>query len=611
MPIEIDFQPVGRRVAVEPDITILDAAREAGVGLSAVCGGIGQCGDCRVHLAPDAPVSALNKVEERLLSPEELEAGIRLACQVRVLDSMRVDIPPESLTALQRTQVEGKEHAIEPDPFVTACEIELPPATIEDPRGDYERLNAALDSCTITNTLSASPKMLADIPAKIRDNKWKVKAVLRDGEIIAVNAPGTPLLGMAVDVGTTKIAAYLIDLETSETLASKACMNPQIAYGEDIMSRISYTMENPEGLPILHKAVVDTLNETAVELCDMACKNGGQEGFYHPSSIVEAVMVGNTVMHHLLAELPVVQLGQAPYVSVVSKPLDIRAVEMGLKLAPGAYVHLLPNIAGFVGGDHTSMLLAVKPYNKKGAIMCVDIGTNTEITFCVDGKMYACSTASGPAFEGARIKDGMRAADGAIERVSVLDDQLVYQTIGGGPAVGICGSGILDSIACLKRTGILDSRGGMSKDNPLVIRGDSGPPFVLLAGAEDTQHGRDITISRKDVSEIQLAKGAIRTGMEILLGKAGKTVEDIDEIIIAGAFGSYIDVESAVDIGLMPDIPRKNFKQVGNAAGMGAKRALISVKERDEAARIGQTVEYVELTGRPDFQKLFVKSMLF
>lgn len=608
MLIEIDFQPVGRHVQVEAGTTILAAAQEAGVGLSAVCGGGGSCGTCLVRLNADAPVSPPNAIEHSELDQEDLAAGLRLACQVELRGATRVDVPPESLTAPQRTQVEGEEQLVELAASVVAYDLTLTPATQTDLRADWERLGDALVSAGANRPERRALGVLARLPKTLRKNDWGVRVGLRGNEVVSVAAPRTPLLGLAVDIGTTKVAGYLVDLESGNTLAMRGLMNPQIAYGEDVMARIAYTLNHSDGLQVLHDAIVDTLNALARDLCVEAAESAPHRPL-DPSQIVEAVIVGNTAMHHLFLGLPVKQLGLAPYVAAISSPMDVTAGEIGLALAPGANVHLLPNIAGFVGADHVSMLLATGALlPRQGVIIRLDIGTNTEITLATPDRFIACSTASGPAFEGAHIRDGMRAAAGAIERVRITDGRVEYQTIGNEPPVGMCGSGILDAIAQLKLVGALKRRGAMDNGHPLVRRGENGPE-VLLAPASVTRHSRDIVLSRKDVSEIQLSKGAMRAGIEILLEQVALTADDIDEFIIAGAFGTYIDVASAVTIGMFPPLPVERFRQVGNAAGIGAKMALLSSEQRARAAALATMVEYLELTNYPQFTNEFAKAM--
>jgi uncharacterized 2Fe-2S/4Fe-4S cluster protein (DUF4445 family) len=548
MNVGVDFQPIGKRAEIESGTTVLEAAREAGVGISAICGGLGSCNACRVHLEDQEEVSEPNEVETGALGPDDLAAGFRLACQTEIYGPVRVDVPPESMTAPQRTQVEGEEIDFEFDPPVDILEL------------------------TLSN-------------------------------------PGVPLLGMAVDIGTTKIAGYLVDMASGETLAMKGIMNPQIAYGEDVMARITHCLRHEEGREVLQRAVVDAINGLAQDLCAAARAHGDEDQDpYAPSQIVASVMVGNTAMHHLLLGLPVEQLGLSPYVAAVSSPLDVRADELGLAFSPGATIHLLANIAGFVGADHLSMLLATNTHRKSGVVVSLDIGTNTEITLAAKGRMIACSTASGPAFEGAHIRDGMRAADGAIERIQIIDDKLVFQTVGHTAPVGICGSGILDAIAQLRLCGAMNEKGGLDEEHPLIRMGEELPE-ALIVDAKETGHGHDIALSRRDINEIQLAKGAIRAGIELLFEEAGVKAEDVDEFIIAGAFGTYISVESALVIGMFPDIPLDRFRQVGNAAGIGAKQALLSKTRRTEAAGIGERVEYLELTVSPRFQEEFLKGM--
>jgi uncharacterized 2Fe-2S/4Fe-4S cluster protein (DUF4445 family) len=450
---------------------------------------------------------------------------------------------------------------------------------------------------------------MKQIPGILRSNQWNIRVGLRGNELVSVTAPGTPLLGMAVDIGTTKVAGYLVDMGSGETLAMKGIMNPQIAYGEDVMARITHCLRHEDGREVLQRSIVDALNALARDLCVATAGNGEADRVvYEPSQIVESVMVGNTAMHHLLLGLPVEQLGLSPYVAAVSSPLDVKGDELSLAFSPGATVHLLANIAGFVGSDHLSMLLATDTYRKNGVVVSLDIGTNTEITLAANGRMIACSTASGPAFEGAHIRDGMRAAEGAIERVQISDGEIAFQTIGHTDPVGICGSGILDAIAQLRLCGAVDEKGGLDERHPLVRRGEKLLE-ALLADAAKTGHGHDIVLSRADINEIQLAKGAMRAGIELLFDAAGVTATDVDEFIIAGAFGTYISVEAAVTIGMFPDIPRDRFRQVGNAAGIGAKQALLSKTQRAEAAGIGDQVEYLELTVSERFQEECMKAM--
>jgi uncharacterized 2Fe-2S/4Fe-4S cluster protein (DUF4445 family) len=431
----------------------------------------------------------------------------------------------------------------------------------------------------------------------------------------SLTRPAAALLGLAVDVGTTKVAAYLLDLAGGQTLAKTGAMNPQIAFGEDVVSRIAYANANPDGGHTLQERLVATLNQMVTEMCLQA----SQEGFpASPEQVVEAVIVGNTAMHHIFAGLAVTQLGASPYVAAVTEALDIPAQAVGLKLAPGAYVHLPPNIAGYVGADHVAMLMAALIDPLTGApppqrtVVALDIGTNTEITLAHNGKMVSCSCASGPAFEGAHIHDGMRAAPGAVERVQISDGEVRIHTIGEQPPVGICGSGILDTVAQMLLAEVIDFRGVLRQGHPAVRRTDGRLEFIL-SPAETSGHGRDVLVNRKDVNEIQLAKGAIRTGINILLQEVGLDGQEtaIDDFIVAGAFGTYISIESAVQIGMFPRIPLERYRQIGNAAGAGARQMLVSGERRKLASKIVSQIEYVELSTHPDFMHVFSQALYF
>jgi uncharacterized 2Fe-2S/4Fe-4S cluster protein (DUF4445 family) len=417
--------------------------------------------------------------------------------------------------------------------------------------------------------------------------------------VIAILAPKRRQLGLAIDLGTTKVAGYLVDLSDGRTLAARGIMNPQISYGEDIISRIATVVHSPDDAAVLQKLAVEGINE----LCANLCTEAGAE----PEEILEAVVVGNTAMHHLFLRLPVKQLAVSPFVPAVSRALEVRAGELGLNIAPGAYVHLLPNIAGFVGADHVSMLLATDAWQAKETTVALDIGTNTEVSLVYKGKIATTSCASGPAFEGGHIKYGMRAATGAIERLRIDGDRIQYQTIDGAPPVGICGSGILDALAQLYLAKIVEEGGRIIGNRPRV-RPYKGQREFILVSKEERNGKPAITITQHDVRELQLAKAAIRTGIQVLLETAGCAEDDIRQVIIAGAFGTYIDVASAVAIGMLPSLPLKRFRQVGNAAGMGAKLALISLKSRAKAEAIASRVSYIELGSAPKFEQVFVQA---
>jgi len=594
----IDFQPIGRRIKVVAGTNLLEAAREAGVQLSSLCGGAGLCESCIVRIA-SGKTSPPTSLEQDILDAESLAAGFRQACQVRAEGDLKIDIPPQSLSTSQRLQLEGRSLDIDLDPLIMSLEITLDPANLQDLGSDSARLREALLEHKIPDaTLRIS--VLRELSNRLREHEWSVKLALRDSDLVAVLPTGSQLLGLAVDIGTTKLALYLLDLASGSVLSKAGAMNPQISYGEDIISRISYATTHENGRKTLQTAVIGSLN-AAIEQC---CNEIGVS----QEQIIDAVVVGNTAMHHLLAGLPVHQLGVSPFVPSVSEALDIEAGQIGLSIAPGARVHFPPNIAGYIGGDHAAMLLSSEVWETRKNVLALDIGTNTEITLATGGRMLACSCASGPAFEGAHIRDGMRAAPGAIERVQIDRDQIRLQTVDDLPGVGICGSGILDAVAQLLDAGALDRTGRMDMEHPLVRKSDEQSE-VLLLDAAHSGHRRDVAITRKDVNEIQLAKAAIRAGLEILLQEANLSHDDIEEIIIAGAFGTYLDVRSAIRVGLLPEIPLSRVRQVGNAAGVGAMQMLLSAHRRRLAAQLVDRVEYVELTTHPDFNAHYTKAL--
>jgi len=603
----IDLEPIGRRVEITFGQTLLDAARAAGIDMVAVCGGAGWCYSCVVRPRTGA-LSELTQPEQDGLSAEQLAAGYRLACQTMPLSDVKVEIPPDSLATQQRLQLEGQENEYALAPLVEAVDVAVAPAGLGDLRADVTRLQDAVEALAgLRPTFPHS--IVRELSGQLRAQDWSARLGLRrldhQGEtrqVVAMTTAGAPLLGLAVDIGTTKIAAYLVELATGRTLAKAGAVNPQVSYGEDVLSRIAYASEHADGRAILQSRVADALNQLVAELC---AESGTSQ-----SQVADAVIVGNTAMHHLFAGLPVDQLGRAPYVATISDPLDVLARDLGLTLAPGAYVHLPSNIAGFVGADHVAMALGTGAWETKRTVVAVDIGTNTEVTVTKDGRVWCCSCASGPAFEGAHIRDGMRAAPGAIERVQIVDGQPRLKTIGNQPPVGICGSGIMDVISELLKAGMINRKGAFVEGTPGLGR-DGDLVYYLLAAPATTGHGRPIVVSRKDINEIQLAKAAIRVGVDILLREANIRYDEIEDFIVAGAFGTYLDIASTVRTGMFPPLLLERFKQVGNAAGAGARQMLISASRRALAAQRAREVTYVELTVYPEFDRQYMKALYF
>ncbi len=533
VPATVQFQPFGRRVEVATGVTLLEAAREGGLGLLSVCGGAGLCDSCRVRIVR-GDVSSVTPHERDALTAEDLAAGYRLACQVTVHGDAVVDVPAESIGTEQRLQLESDDELL-PD----------------------DSLSHAEETC---------------------------------GE----------RLGLAVDIGTTKIAAYLVDLASSRTIAAEGTINPQVTHGEDVISRIAYADRTAGGAATLHALAVQALCGLVDRLC--ATSRTRRE------AVTEVVLVGNTVMHHLACGLPVASLGRAPYAPVVTNSLTLAARDLGLNVATDARVYLPPNLAGYIGADHVAVLIAVGPPASGRTRLVIDIGTNTEISLIAGDRIVSCSCASGPAFEGAHIGCGMRAVTGAIERVRIIGTEVRCQTIGGAAPIGICGSGVLDAVAELARHGALDRHGAFRRNHPLVACRGKDLTFVLAGGAA-TGHNRELVLTRHDVTEIQLAKAAIRTGIDLLLARTGIGAGAIDEVVVAGAFGSYIDLGSARRIGMLPNLPAERFRQVGNAAGAGARQLLRSRERRQAAEMLAARVEHLDLSRDSRFTETFAAAI--
>jgi uncharacterized 2Fe-2S/4Fe-4S cluster protein (DUF4445 family) len=594
----VRFEPIGRRVTFEGQLTILEAAQQASVEILALCGGMGACGRCRVKVQ-GSTLPALSKLEQDLLSDEEKAAGYRLACRTPIADDLQVYIPEASRPRPQRLQTTGREEPVEVDPIVHKRYVALEPPTLEDTRADMTRLAERL-----AQPLDADLNVLSHLGKALRGADWKVSLALRRRELIGVEGGDSTARahGVAIDLGSTKLAIYLVDMVSGETVEAGGVMNPQIAYGEDIISRIHYAQEQVSGARHLQEIVIAAMNETIRAMCE--------KHRLRVSDILEITVVGNTAMHHLFLGLPPEQLALSPYVAVLSQPVEVKARELGLEAAPGAYVYCLSPVAGFVGSDHVAMVLASRLNRRKGTVMGIDIGTNTEISLVREGEIRAISCASGPAFEGAAICWGMKAAPGAIERVWIdpYSQEVQVATIDGSPPVGICGSGILDAIAAMLDAGILDGRGRIQPTARGVRPGSDGQPELVLA---ETEKGEAITIAHRDVERIQLAKGAIRSGIEVLIDAAGITAADIDAILLAGAFGSFIDPLSAIRIGMLPRVDPMRIEQVGNAAGVGAKEVLISWAQREAAEALARSIHYLELTVYPRYSRFFAYGMRF
>ena len=606
----VRFQPLGKRISSNVGASVLDHARDAGVSIESICGSSGKCGKCRIIVTSgQSALSKPSSAELKSLGTSALASGQRLACQAEIVSArdLVIEVPEESRRGHHRLLAAGDERKTTLRPAIGKHLVTLPPATLQDIRSDDDRLMDVLKEGAKARTM-VSPGAHRSLPSALRHGSWQVTVSLyRENEIIKVDPGDTTndLYGIAVDVGTTKAVAYLTDLLTGETLGSESIPNPQIPFGEDVMSRITYASRNEDGQEMLQKTVIDGVNELISKLC----KAHGIEN----ERVLEVMAVGNTAMHHLFFGIPAKHLASAPYAPAVRTSVTYDAGLLGVDIYPFGKVSSLPNIAGFVGADAVADLISSGLYRDKRMGMMIDIGTNTEIIAGNKDRLVSCSCASGPAFEGAHIKSGMRASTGAIERVWVdpSSHEVRLSTVDDARPRGICGSGIVDAIAEMFKTGVVDSSGRIvgSDKNPRIRNGEGGAKEFVLANSDETENGSAIAITQHDIEEIQLAKAAIFTGVSTLTRKLGIRTEDIQRVYAAGAFGTYVDASSAITIGMYPDIPVDRIKFIGNAAGSGARMALKSIQVRDLAEKLSRRVEYVELAAEKDFQNEFAKAM--
>ncbi|BDI03373.1 ASKHA domain-containing protein [Sphaerotilus microaerophilus] len=609
-PHRIDVPALDRQIDCREDETLFAAARRAGLRIVGACGGRGHCGSCIVRVTEGRVHREGEGAHRKWLR----------ACCIQPRSDLTLEVAPRSLAPIVRADVRtGGEAAPLPlDPSLTAVELTLPPATLQDLASDADRLRRVLaERAEPIEPAAIDWAASAALPGVLRQHGWQVQARLRQAQaggpltVASVARPGAPLLGLAVDLGTTNAAAFLVDLASGRRLASLGLENPQVAWGADLISRINHAIKEPDTAEALRRAAVGAIQSLAHDLTRAV---GAAV-----TDIADAVVCGNTAMQHLLAGWPVAQLGRAPFVAAALEAVDVAADRLGLALGPGAALHLAPSIGGFVGGDHVTALLATEAiWQAPGVTLVMDIGTNTEISLVHDGRILSASCPSGPALEGGHIGSGMRAAEGAIERVEVVDDALRLQVIGGGVPVGLCGSGVLDALAAFVGAGWIDARGRIVAGRHPSIAEVDGVRAITLAEETEERHRLipAVRFSQHDVRAVQLAKSAIRTGVKLLCAEAGLDESQIHRFVIAGAFGAYIRVESARAIGLLPPLPpapdgTSRFQQVGNAAGLGVQQMLSSRERRARAAQIARQARYVELSTRSDFQKSFLQHIGF
>jgi uncharacterized 2Fe-2S/4Fe-4S cluster protein (DUF4445 family) len=624
------FAPSGKRGHFAEGVDLLTAARKLGVDLDSVCGGRGICGRCQISISTGAHAKLAVASALGSVSPPEatearysekrgpLKSGRRLGCQARICGDLVVDVPEESQVHRQIIRKEASDRPIILDPVVSLYAVQVAPADLADAGSDGARLLAALNEQWGLRGLRIALPVLAALAKILRAQDFLVTAAVRLGEEIVALFPGVQLRagGLAFDIGSTTVAAHLCDLATGEVLASAGMMNPQIRFGEDLMSRVSYAMLNDDGAREMTKAIRQALDDLAGAV---AAEAGlGRE------EIVEAVVVGNPVMHHLFFGLDPIPLGQAPFALAWDGPLDVPAADLGLRMASGARVHALPCIAGHVGADAAAVVLAEAPHLSDTLTLIVDVGTNAEIILGNRQGLMACSSPTGPAFEGAQLTAGQRAAPGAIERMRIdpltleprfkvigcdlwSDAPGFEEAVASTGVTGICGSGIVEALAEMYLTGLISTDGGI--DGGLAARTSR----VVEEYRSFTYVIRDseprIAITQHDIRAIQLAKAALHAGCKLLMQRKG--VSAVASVKLAGAFGSHIDPVHALILGLVPDCEPGQVEAVGNAAGHGARIALLNAAARGEIAMLARRIEKIETALEPAFQAEFVAAMAF
>ncbi|SJZ41355.1 ASKHA domain-containing protein [Selenihalanaerobacter shriftii] len=585
---------------------LLSFLQKNDIEVDANCGGNGVCGKCKVKVKGE--VSDVKIKERDLLSKLELERGIRLACLTTIEGDIEVELISEGRSTL-RILDEGDEDELHLEPLIQKDYLELEEPTLEDQASDWTRINREFDE-----ELKVNLDILNKLPDILRNAEYNITVVRRNGQAIGIEPSDTTDFnyGLAFDIGTTTVVGYLLDLTTGEQVGKVAMANRQSDYGSDAISRVNHAIQGETGRNDLQDRIIKVINQIIVELID--------KYQIEKERIYELVFVGNTIMNHLLLGLKADNVAKSPYVSVINEPQMVPANKLGIDLGQNASVTYLPNVASYVGSDIVAGLLTTRIDQSSDLKLLVDLGTNSEIVLGNQDRMIACAAAAGPAFEGAEIEFGMNGVEGAIEEVRI-NDELEISVIGNQPAKGICGSGIISLLAELLKKGIINKTGKvlsveeMDDSVPQVIKDaiieEGNNRKIILVNAKEAANGEPVTISQKDIRAIQLAQGAIKAGIKILMSELGVESKDISEVLIAGGFGNYIQPQDAVTIGVLPTSPEIKIKGIGNAAGSGAKAAILSQEKRKIAKEIAEKVDYLELSGRQDFQNEFMSSMSF
>jgi uncharacterized 2Fe-2S/4Fe-4S cluster protein (DUF4445 family) len=596
--LEVTYQPFDKSTRVPPGTTLFSAAHWIGLPIDSTCGGRGTCGKCKVQILDGS--AEITSADKKQLRASEVDAGWRLSCQAKVYQDTTVNVP--ELLRVPKAATMGVNRLVLLDPNVRKVYLELTEPDLEDQRSDEERLRDAL---TVEGfDMKAGLPLLRKLPGMLRDANFKVTAVLGGDQLIAVE-PGDrrdESYGVAFDLGTTTVVGTLMNLRTGMAEAVASTLNGQAPYGADVISRISHGMQGDEAKAELRTAVLQTMNSLLAQLY-------GSSGVAR-EHVYELVVVGNATMLHLLLGIDATPISMMPFTPTFRDPLYLPAREVGLEIHPDGFVQTLPIIGAYVGADIVSGVVATGLAREDKIRVMVDVGTNGEIVLGSSKRVLCTAAPAGPAFEGSQIKCGMRATDGAIEGVT-LTDRVELQVIGGDvPPRGICGSGLVDIVAQLLLSGLLDASGKL-KNREEVAEHPLSDRLTTVEGVRAFELAPNVYLTQRDVRELQFAKGSIATGIKVLMDVMGVTADDLDEVLLAGSFGSYLNPESAKIIGLVPPVHVDRILSVGNTAGEGAKMTLLSFRERQVAFELPEKIEYVELSGRSDFNDSFVSVLKF
>ena len=605
--VRLAFAPSGIDVKVPSGVTVFDAASWNGIAIDSTCGGHGTCRKCKVQVTSgEAPLS---KLDSRAFTPDELRAGWRLACRITTTNDLQLDVPPLQTRPKAATVGVGRQVILRPS--IIKRYLQLEDATLSDQRTDIQRVYDAIDDLELHTTIT----VLRTLGKTLRSSNFKVTAVIADDELIAIEPGDTTSrrFALAIDLGTTTVVANLLDLDTGTPVAVRSMLNKQQPFGADVISRISATMMDPDALAKLRDLAHDTLAELTLEVL--------AAGDVSANEVYEVVLAGNATMTQIALGIDPEPLGVAPFVMTSENYTGLRASDLGIKIHPNAPAHVFPSLGAYVGGDITAGILASGLDRDRRLRLFIDVGTNCEIAIGNQDRIVSTAAPAGPAFEAASIRCGMRAADGAIEVVKITDTTVELGIIGDVEPVGMCGSGLVDAVAELVKIGLLDSSGKLITNDEAttthpalanrLIELDGQRAFVLAWTGTPGDTNQAIYLSQRDVRELQFAKAAIATGWKLMIEELGIQETDIQQVLLAGSFGSYLSAASAIRIGLVPKLPIPRIISAGNVAGEGAKMAILSIQERHAGSALINEIEYVELSDRTDFNDRFIEQLAF